>query len=377
NGGKSQFKFFFNHDNTFRISIKDLESTSINQAREFIKDFSELDNLIRFKQLVENLEIELPKELLIKSFKLLSDASAFEYHSENIMIRLEIHLQTWMATLERVYYYPVVLTFIRISPKATEAALGNTSGALGIAKILLSLAQAFKFKYPITYCQNEILEFMNLWTKKEPTAPPNSLWFGILDLAQHLSQKTTQESLSTTSQQILEKIIHDVDQKLQLNLKFMKQLNVTEGLYVKLEQSGYFDKLFQEYKISKYKIYMAEDDLFLKFSKNKIFQNSMLSKLPHQFFQKIQPKLMLPAFSMAAKAELQEDYATVIMWLTQVLQLHPKSYSIRCRRAFASYKLKMYSKAKDDLDVAIQLRLLKSLGYIYRSLIFRQLIVYS
>ncbi|CAG8573792.1 13670_t:CDS:2, partial [Dentiscutata erythropus] len=36
--------------------------------------------------------------------------------------------------------------------------------------------------------QTEVLEFLSLWTKKEPIAP-NSLWFGVLDLTQSLSQK--------------------------------------------------------------------------------------------------------------------------------------------------------------------------------------------
>ncbi|CAG8821851.1 37498_t:CDS:1, partial [Gigaspora margarita] len=597
-------------------------------AEEFIKDFCKLDNLIGFKQLVEDFEVELPEEILIKALKLLGDASSFEYQSEKTMIRLEVHLQTWMATLERVYYSPVVLgceireqlykhlsdfvdfhhkmtnafregvgnsfkskgkskeipnkiniymnfqnyninfllihlrdtlhsmrddetrideivrrikdfllAFIHISPKAVDAASGNTSGALGIAEVLPNLAQVFKFKYPITYwyptwrelllihyllddltkdenyskllfynetyflellwqCvfdlsvkqkeqngisnnQNEILEFMNLWTKKEPIAPPNSLWFGVLDLAQRLSQKTTQivslalcyylgleslqnskcnyicfkslellfslsyqkpelfkdivqddvekyqATLSATSQQILEKIIHDVTQKLQLSLHLIEQSNVTsveknlgiksdkkllniiaeeltcpitqqitgdflilicghsisnyainkwkevitienrpfecpfcknkielestynlpknkilEGIYKKLEHAGYFNKLSEEQQILPNKIYTVEDDLFLKFNKYKIFQGSILSKSFTSIFQKVQPKAMLPAFNKAAKSEQQKDYESVIMWLTQVLQQHPKSYSIRCRRAFASYKLK-------------------------------------
>ncbi|CAG8719357.1 19156_t:CDS:2, partial [Dentiscutata erythropus] len=570
-----------NYDSISRSNIKSSKSTAIDHAEEFAKDFSKLDNLIGFKQLVEDFEIELPEEILIKALKLLSDASSFEIHLEKTMIRLEIHLRTWMSALEKVCYSPVVLgyeireylyihlsdfvdfhhrmtnafrqgvgnsfkskgkskempnnnniymhfqnynidfllmhlrdtlhsmrddetcmdeilrrikdfllAFIRISPKAVGAAAGNFSGALGIAEVLPNLAQVFKFKYPITYwyptwrellsihyllenlakdedynklrfynetyllellwqCifdlsinqkaqneilnnQNEILEFMNLWTKKEPTAPPNSLWFGTLDLTLHLSQKTTQvvslalcyylaleslqnskcnyicfkslelllslsyqkpelfndivkddinkykESLSTTSQQILEKIIHDVDQKLQLNLKFMK---LKENSEIKsdrkliniiadeltcpitkqiTEQEGYFNKLSEERQILPNKIYMVEDNLFLKFNKHKIFQGSILPKFSTPIFQKVQPKIMLPAFNKAAKADLQGDYEAVIMWLTQVLQLYPKSYSIRCRRAFASYKLKMYSKAKDDLDIAIQLRPLKS-----------------
>ncbi|CAG8801194.1 17705_t:CDS:1, partial [Dentiscutata erythropus] len=91
------------------LDIKSSKSTAINQAEELIKDFSKLDNLIGFKQLVEDFEIELPEEILIKALKLLSDASSFEIHSEKTMICLEIHLRTWTAALERLYYSPIVL----------------------------------------------------------------------------------------------------------------------------------------------------------------------------------------------------------------------------------------------------------------------------
>ncbi|CAG8744597.1 3140_t:CDS:2, partial [Dentiscutata erythropus] len=127
----------------------------------------------------------------------------------------------------------------------TDVTSGNIPEVTSIAEILPNLIQVFNFKYPITYwyptwrellsicyllenltndedCsklssynetyllelfwqyilginqkaqneilnnQNETLEFMNIWTNEEPIAPPNSLWFGILELAQHLSQK--------------------------------------------------------------------------------------------------------------------------------------------------------------------------------------------
>ncbi|CAG8814349.1 19029_t:CDS:2 [Gigaspora margarita] len=506
NYGISSSSLSLNYSSFSKLGIKSFKSTPIDQAEEFIKDLGKLDNLIGFKQLVEDFEIDLPEEILIKALKLLSDASFFEYHPENTMIRLKVHLRTWIATLERVYYSPIILgheireqlykhlsdfvdfhhkmvnafkqsvdnsfkpngkskegsndnkiymyfqnynigfllihlhdtlhsmrddetcmddilrliknfllTLIRITPKAAGAASGNTSETLGIAEILPSLAQ--------------ILEFINLWTKKEPTAPPNSFWFGILDLAQHLSKKTTQfvslsfyyylgleslqnskcnyicfkslelllslsyqkpelfkdivqddineykEALSTTSQQILEKIIHDVTQKLQLNLKFIEKssmksikeksiksdrkliLNIIadeltcpitkqitgdflilscghsistyamnkwekitiienrsfecpfcknkiefkstynlpknkilEGLYEKLEQAGYFEKLSEEQILSN-KIFMAEDDLFVKFNKYKIFQVSFISKLSTSILKKFSQNL--------------------------------------------------------------------------------------
>ncbi|CAG8684319.1 17449_t:CDS:2, partial [Gigaspora rosea] len=228
-----------------------------------------------------------------------------------------------------------------------------------------------------------------------PIAPPNSLWFGVLDLAQYLSQKTTQivslalcyylelfqdivqediekyqATLSATSQRIFEKIIHDVTQKFQLSLHLVEQSSVTsveekleiknfliltcghsisyyaitkwkevltienrpfecpfckneielestynlpknkvlEGLYKKLQDAGYFNKLPEEQKILPNKLYTVEDDFFLKFNKYKIFQGSIFSKAFTPIFQKVQPKAMLPAFNKAAKAEQHEDY---------------------------------------------------------------------
>ncbi|RIB09321.1 hypothetical protein C2G38_278215 [Gigaspora rosea] len=439
------------------------------------------------------------------------------------------------------------LKFIHISSNDIGAISKDISGTLIIAEILPDLTQVFNYKFPITYwyptwrellsihyllenltkfgdysklrfyneiylfelfwqyifnlninqkthqeilhSKKEILEFMNLWMKKEPLAPPNSLLFGILDLVQHLSQKATQivslalcycfglellqnskcnyicfkslellfslsqqkpelfeeviqddinkykESLSTTSRQILEKIIHDVTRKLQFKLKLdqsstksikkvseiksnrklilniiaeeltcpiTKQItgdfliltcghsisrdainkwkevvtiekrlfvcpfcknkidlystyslpkNNILDLYKKLEQedSVCFDKLSEERQIFPNEIYTVEDDLFLKFNQYKTFQKSKFSKLFAQIFQKfqkIQPKIMLSAFIKAAKAEKQKDYPEVVMLLTQILQLYPKSYSNRCRERLHFIDLKCIQRLK-------------------------------
>ncbi|RIB27294.1 hypothetical protein C2G38_2160889 [Gigaspora rosea] len=365
--------------------IKDLKTN--NQVEEFTKDFSKLDNLIEFKQLVEDFEIKLTEDILINALESLSDASSFKCQSESTMVRLEVHLRTWMATLERVYYSPcvlryevreqlyrrlrdfdvihhgmtnafkqgvgnsfkskgksmeisnnnniymnfpncdikfllvhlrdtlhnmrddetrideglrrmndILLTFINIAPKAAGASLGNISEAFGIAEILPNLSKVFSFKYPINYwyptwrlilLTHYFLENLTKDEKYELITPPNSLWFGILDLAQHLSQKTTQiislalcyylgleslrnskctyicfkslelllslsnqkpelfkeivkedienykESLSTTSQQILEKISHDITQKIQIKIKYESVAIINEKLETK------------------------------------------------------------------------------------------------------------------------------------------------
>ncbi|CAG8821332.1 41111_t:CDS:2, partial [Gigaspora margarita] len=268
---------------------------------------------------------------------------------------------------------------------------------ISIAEVLPSLAQDENYSKLQFYNETYFLEL--LWQcvfDLKPIAPPNSLWFGILDIAQHLSQKTTQivsltlcyylelfkdivqediekyqATLSTTSQQIFEKIIHDVTQKLQLSLQLVEQSSVTnfeEKLGIKGDRkllniiaeevtcpitkqiTGDFLILTCGHSISYYainkwkkvitienrpfecpfckneielestynhpenKILEVEDDLFLKFNKYKIFKGSILSKSFTSIFQKVQPKIMLPAFNKAAKAEQQEDYEAVIMW---------------------------------------------------------------
>ncbi|CAG8787445.1 9881_t:CDS:1, partial [Cetraspora pellucida] len=67
-------------------------------------------------------------------------------------------------------------------------------------------------------------------------------------------------------------------------------------------------------------------------------------------------KITLSTFNRAIKTLRQHEYSTAVMWLTRILHFYPKSYSIRCKRAFASWKIEMYSQALDDLTIAIQLR---------------------
>ncbi|CAG8839293.1 4467_t:CDS:1, partial [Cetraspora pellucida] len=78
------------------------------------------------------------------------------------------------------------------------------------------------------------------------------------------------------------------------------------------------------------------------------------------------PKVLHPAATKATKAEQQKDYETAIVWLTQLLQDYPKSYSILCRRAFASLRLQLYSQALKDLAMATQLKSSKFLAYDYK-----------
>ncbi|CAG8711202.1 9018_t:CDS:2, partial [Dentiscutata erythropus] len=86
--------------------------------------------------------------------------------------------------------------------------------------------------------------------------------------------------------------------------------------------------------------------------------------------KKVYTKSMLFAFEKAETAEKQSEYSIGIVWFTRVLHFYPKSYSVQCRRAIAFLNLSMYLKAINDLTTAIKLKPSKPLAYIYRSKIY-------
>ncbi|CAG8494918.1 3206_t:CDS:2, partial [Gigaspora rosea] len=88
----------YNSDTEKRDDLK----ATINHAKDLMKDFSDPSNLFGFKLLVEDFRIKLPSKLLINALKLLSDVSLFDYYTEDIISHFELHLRTWVATLERV-----------------------------------------------------------------------------------------------------------------------------------------------------------------------------------------------------------------------------------------------------------------------------------
>ncbi|CAG8809545.1 16516_t:CDS:2, partial [Cetraspora pellucida] len=377
---------------TFIINKKNTkveDQAIINRVKEFMKDFRNPSNLISFKYLVEDLEVEPSAsllELLVDALLLLSDASLFKCYTRNTIPHLELHLRTWIATLEVVFYSPTVLTcetrdklysnldkfveihyrvtemfsqgvnhsfkskykskeinitnniymhfpnyninfllihlrdtlhsmrddetrldeflrrfresilvFISGVPKIPSVTSGNVPAALDFTNSTLPrIINALNVKYPIAYWYpgfeqqkldiltilNNYKAFRGLWTKKEPTALPNSLWFGVLDLAQNLSYQTVQpvnlalcyylgleslqksqcyyiqfkslellislsyqepkwfkdivqeeiekfiELLPVDSQLKFKNLINDINQKLQLSNEFMKQFSI-------------------------------------------------------------------------------------------------------------------------------------------------------
>ncbi|CAG8527906.1 976_t:CDS:2, partial [Racocetra fulgida] len=87
----------------------DYSKRAISRANDLMKDFSEPSNLFGFKLLVEDPTLKFPAKLLINALKLLSDISLFDYYTEDIIAHFELHLRTWVATLEKVIFSSIVL----------------------------------------------------------------------------------------------------------------------------------------------------------------------------------------------------------------------------------------------------------------------------
>ncbi|CAG8589304.1 18112_t:CDS:2, partial [Dentiscutata erythropus] len=119
-------------------------------------------------------------------------------------------------------------------------------------------------------------------------------------------------------------------------------------LHERLKRAGCLSNL-ETREISTNKNYLT--DMFLKMDKMHIFRIHLSLKSPVSILRKTCPKGLHPAFNKAAEAEYQEDYTTAMVWLTQVLQYYPKSYSVQCRRAFAFWKLGLYLQALKDLAI--------------------------
>ena len=84
--------------------------TPDEKAKEFIKELAEPKFLYALKLLLENLQNEFSSQVLIESLEALIDPTPFDStYSKESAARLELHLRTWVAVLERICFSPIVL----------------------------------------------------------------------------------------------------------------------------------------------------------------------------------------------------------------------------------------------------------------------------
>ncbi|PKK59713.1 hypothetical protein RhiirC2_794429 [Rhizophagus irregularis] len=249
-----------------------------DKAEELIKNLTKPKYLHALKLLIENLRNNFSSQKLINSLKSLANPDLFDYYSKDYMARLELHLRTWVAVLERIQFSqpPIILSkdlqdkvcnslmkFSEIYYKTTQIYTLNSlrenetwfqellKKIKELLKTILNIIPSSKAAIPNNDCtilsllnqarqssekiidkkfgelvlmeyiwsfleiewndvaeksildsqtkfdevSNKIMKnskgFLNDITGNEPLALPHTLWFGILDLAQNLIQRSS------------------------------------------------------------------------------------------------------------------------------------------------------------------------------------------
>jgi len=83
--------------------------TPDDKAEELLKNLTKPKYLYALKLLFENLQNEFSSQVLTNSLEFLAD-TPFNHYSKESMIRLELHLRTWVTVLERICFSPIVLS---------------------------------------------------------------------------------------------------------------------------------------------------------------------------------------------------------------------------------------------------------------------------
>jgi hypothetical protein len=78
--------------------------TPDEKVKELVKELAEPKFLYALKLLLENLQNKFSSQVLISSLKVLANPTLFDYYSEENVMRLEYHLRTWIAVLERIQF---------------------------------------------------------------------------------------------------------------------------------------------------------------------------------------------------------------------------------------------------------------------------------
>ena len=84
-------------------------NTPDDKVEELLKNLTRPKYLFALKLLFENLQNEFSSQVLINSLEALAN-TPFKHYSKESVARLELHLRTWVAVLERICFSPIVLS---------------------------------------------------------------------------------------------------------------------------------------------------------------------------------------------------------------------------------------------------------------------------
>ncbi|GBB92358.1 hypothetical protein RclHR1_00020061 [Rhizophagus clarus] len=81
-----------------------------DKVEELLKNLTKPKYLYLLKLLFENLQNEIPPQILRDVLVALADPTPFDFYAKQSMARLELHLRTWVAVLERICFSQIILS---------------------------------------------------------------------------------------------------------------------------------------------------------------------------------------------------------------------------------------------------------------------------
>ncbi|CAG8581277.1 5762_t:CDS:10, partial [Funneliformis caledonium] len=203
--------------------------------------------------------------------------------------------------------------------------------------------------------------FLNDLAGNEPLALPNILWFGILDLAQNLIQKSTQP--------ILDIITDEMTCPISLGLEdqfYLLNVNIRYHTIHDTESNPNLDQTNKQHEDD------SEDD-----SDNSEVDQIIIKKMNLKAIKLkldiLQSKKVRPAYQNVINKLANKNYEKAISIGQVYLREFPNSYTMRCILAYTCRFLNYYDRALSFLDEAISLKQNKPIAYFIRGeILFRQ-----
>ncbi|GBC49363.2 hypothetical protein GLOIN_2v808915 [Rhizophagus irregularis DAOM 181602=DAOM 197198] len=301
--------------------------TPDEKAEKLIKNLTKLNYLFALKLLFDTPFNQFSDEVLRNSLVALADPTHFDYYGKQSMVRLELHIRTWVAVLEKICVTPM-----RLSKELRDKVYSSLAK---FAEIHKKTTQVMQEGIDNNF-RSEFNQFNQLHDNKEDEGIMNKRNYNIDFLLIHL--RDTLHSLrddETWFQEIIRR-----------TKELLKAGHILPSIEVEdLTNNQYDDSDSDD----------SEVDLMLT-KKKKILKAIRLN--PNISLKSIFQirKKQHPTYLNAIKELKEKNYKNAEHWCKEFLKTYPESYSIRCILAYTYRCLNNYKQAHLHLNEAIELK---------------------
>ncbi|GBC49365.2 hypothetical protein GLOIN_2v1788324 [Rhizophagus irregularis DAOM 181602=DAOM 197198] len=336
--------------------------TPDKKAEELIKNLSKLKYLFALKLLFENPFNQFSDEVLRNSLVALADPTHFDYYGKQSMIRLELHIRTWIAVLEKICVTPM-----RLSKKLRDKAYSSLAKFAEIHKKTTQVMQEgidnnFRSGF------NQFNQLHDNKEDKEMIANEMTCPIGH-EPTDKLCVLKCQHILSFNSlKKLKQKNCPECRENIEDNdIRYLPQNVIYKHLYSQFFESGHILPSTEKEDSTNINHYDSDSsdsevDLILtkkkKFLKVIKFNSNISLKSIFQIGRKRHQTYL------SAIRELKEkNYKNAEHWCKEFLKIFPKSYSMRCILAYTYRCLNDYKQAYLYINEAIKLKGIKPIAW--------------